>query len=333
MSEINTPKSPRSQTSTMFSVIVPVYNEKENIRELYERLTKVLTELTKTYELLFVNDGSNDETPWILEDLANLDQHLKPIHLSRNFGHQAAVSAGLSRAQGQAVIIMDGDLQDPPEVLPDFVTAWRSGAEVVYAIRRHRKENWLKRLSYFGFYRLLNAISDLRIPLDSGDFCLMDQKVVRTINRLPERTRFIRGLRTYVGYRQVGVEYERLARAGGKPKYTLRALVRLAVDGLVSFSGYPLRLATYLGFLAAFVGLGLAIWAFADAMTNQTAPRGWASTIIVVIFMGSAQLISLGIIGEYLRLIFLETKQRPGYIILNDLNQESESQRGHEDSC
>jgi len=210
---------------------------------------------------------------------------------------------------------MDGDLQDPPEVIPSFVQLWRDGYDVVYAVRRRRKEGCLKRLGYFSFYRLLKAISDLEIPVDSGDFCLMDRKVVDVLCHLPERLRFIRGLRTFAGFRQVALPYDRDARAAGAPKYSLGALVKLAVDGLVSFSSYPLHLVTYLGVAAASVAVFLTIWVLADAFVNHSAPRGWASTIVVVLFMSAIQLISLGIMGEYVRRIFIETKGRPTYIV------------------
>ena len=297
------------------SVVVPLYNEQENVAALYERLTATLGTLGGPYELVFVNDGSRDETPRLVERLRRDDPRVVTLHLSRNFGHQAAVSAGLDHARGRAVAIMDGDLQDPPEVLPAFLERWREGYDVVYAVRRRRREGAFKRLGYFAFYRLLKAISDLDIPLDSGDFCLLDRRAVDAIRALPERRRFVRGLRTFVGFRQVGLPYDRPARDAGRPKYTLRALVALAVDGLVSFSSYPLRLVTYLGVGTAALSVGLMVWAFADAYYTNTAPRGWASTIVVVLFMGSVQLISLGIIGEYVRLIFLETKGRPTYIV------------------
>jgi polyisoprenyl-phosphate glycosyltransferase len=237
------------------------------------------------------------------------------VHLSRNFGHQPAVSAGIDHARGLAVAVMDGDLQDPPEAIPEFVRLWREGNDVVYAVRRRRKEGPAKRLGYFAFYRLLNAISDLDIPLDSGDFCLMDRRVVDTLKQLPETRRFVRGLRSFVGFRQVGLTYERAAREAGQPKYSFRALVGLAIDGLVSFSSYPLRMVTYLGLTTVSISLLLLVWVLSDAFYNQTAPRGWASIVVVVLFMGSVQLISLGIIGEYIRLIFLEAKKRPTYIV------------------
>jgi dolichol-phosphate mannosyltransferase len=297
------------------SVVVPLYNEEENIAELYRRLTSSLKQMGLGYEIVFVNDGSRDKTPELLNELQRSDPRVVAVHLSRNFGHQAAVCAGIDQASGRGVILMDGDLQDPPEVLHHFVGMWQQGYEVVYAIRQKRKEGLLKRLAYFTFYRLLRAISDLEIPLDSGDFCLMDRKVVEALKGLPEKTRFVRGLRTYVGFRQIGVCYERAAREAGQPKYTFRKLMGLAIDGLVSFSSYPLHLVTYLGLATAGLSGLLAAWVFADAVCNNGAPRGWASTIVVVLFMGAIQLVSLGIMGEYVRRIFIECKGRNTYII------------------
>jgi dolichol-phosphate mannosyltransferase len=210
---------------------------------------------------------------------------------------------------------MDGDLQDPPEVLGQFVATWRAGNDVVFAIRTKRKEGPGKRLAYALFYRLLRATCDLDIPLDSGDFCLMDRKVVEALKALPERQRFVRGLRTFVGFRQVGVVYERDARHAGRPKYTLRRLFNLAVDGLVSFSGYPLALVTYLGIFSLFLAVGLTAWVLFDAWSSGQTPRGWASTMVVVVYMGGVQLIGLGVIAEYVRRIFLEVKGRPTYIV------------------
>ena len=299
----------------VLSVVVPLYNEQANFPELHRRLMAAIDALAIDHELIFVNDGSRDDTPRLLNERQAVDPHLVILHLSRNFGHQAAVSAGLDAAHGRAVLVMDGDLQDPPEVIPDFLAMWRQGYDVVYAVRQARKEGWFKKLGYKVFYRLLNSISDLEIPLDSGDFGLMDRRVVEAVKTLPERKRFVRGLRTFVGFRQVGLAYERAAREAGSPKYTIRGLINLAVDGLVSFSSYPLRLVTYLGLITIAIGLILTLWVFIDALTNGTSPRGWASTIVIVLFMGAVQLISLGIVGEYVRLIFLETKGRPTYIV------------------
>jgi len=297
------------------SVVIPLWNEQENLEALHRRLTDTLQEMELPYEIVFVNDGSQDATPWTLDKLYSDDPHVAVVHLSRNFGHQPAVSAGLERARGRAVIVMDGDLQDPPEVIPQFVGSWREGNDVVYAVRTERKENVVMRLCYFAFYRLLRLIGELDIPLDSGDFCLMDRRVVDALRSLPERTRFVRGLRTYVGFRQVGLEYERAARAAGRPKYNFRALVRLAIDGLISFSSHPLRLAAYMGLATAGLAGILLVWVLYDAFLNHSAPRGWASLSVIVLFLGAMIMLFLGIIGEYIRLIFLETKQRPSYII------------------
>ena len=298
------------------SVVVPLFNEQENVTELHRRLARALESSGLTYEIVFVDDGSRDATPRLIDALHEADPSLSVVHLSRNFGHQPAVCAGLDHSRGRAVMIMDGDLQDPPEVIPQFVERWREGYDVVYAVRRRRKEGPLKRLGYFAFYRLMNAISDLDIPLDSGDFCLMSRRVVDALQGLPERIRFVRGLRTFVGFRQIGLPYERSAREAGAPKYTLRALIGLAVDGLVSFSSYPLRLVTLLGLAASTLALTLMVWIMVEVVLQfHFLPRGWASILSVVLFMGSVQLISMGIIGEYIRLIFLESKQRPTYII------------------
>ncbi|APW59210.1 glycosyltransferase family 2 protein [Paludisphaera borealis] len=308
------PPRPTDPRPTL-SVVAPLYNEHENVDELYRRTSAALAAIGLDYEMLLVDDGSRDATPDLIDDLRRRDPRVVVLRLSRNFGHQAAVSAGLDHARGAAVVVIDGDLQDPPELIAAFVDKWREGYEVVYAVRRGRKEGWVKRLGYHAFYRLLSAISDLDIPLDSGDFCLMDRKVVDVLRHLPERMRFVRGLRSFVGFRQVGLAYDRSAREEGDPKYSMRGLMALAVDGLISFSGYPLRLVTYLGMITISIAIALLVWVFTDAITNGKAPRGWASMVVTVLFMGSIQLFSLGIIGEYIRLIFLETKGRPSYIV------------------
>ncbi len=297
------------------SVVVPVHNEAANLAPLLDRLVATLEKLPGAFEIVFIDDGSTDGSPVLLAQFAKEDPRVGVLTLSRNFGHQAAVTAGLDHAAGRAVVVMDGDLQDPPEVIPALVDRWRAGWDVAYAVRCARKEVWPKRLAYFSFYRLLGALADLAIPLDSGDFCLMDRKVVAALTALPERARFVRGLRTFVGFRQIGVPYNRAARHEGDPKYTFRALISLAVDGIISFSGRPLRFLTYLGVGTATLAIALTGWVCLDAFHHQTAPRGWASVIVAVLFMGSMQMVGLGIVGEYVRLIFLESKGRPSYII------------------
>ena len=307
---------PRSHPAPLLlSVVVPLYNEQENVPALWERLRAVLERLGAPFEVLWVDDGSRDATPRLIDALHARDGRVVVVRLSRNFGHQAAITAGMEHARGQAVVVMDGDLQDPPELIPQFLRLWRDGNDVVYAVRRSRREGPIKRLGYRAFYRLLGLISDLDIPLDSGDFCLMDRRVVDAFNRLPERCRFVRGLRSFLGFRQVGLAYDRPAREAGRPKYTVRKLSGLAIDGLVSFSSSPLRMVTYLGVAAAGLAMVMTAWVLNDAIRHQTAPRGWASTLVVVLFMGAIQLLSLGVIGEYIRLIFLEAKHRPPYVV------------------
>ncbi len=301
--------------SGLLSIVIPLFNEEENILALWQRLRAVLEPLGSPFEVVLVDDGSQDATSRMIDGLHARDERVVVVHLSRNFGHQPAISAGLAQARGRAVVVMDGDLQDPPELVPELLLRWRGGYDVVYAVRRSRQEGFAKRLGYRTFYRLLGRISDQAIPLDSGDFCLMDRRVVDQLNRLPERCRFVRGLRSFLGFRQIAVPYDRPAREAGRPKYTLKTLTGLAIDGLISFSSTPLRLVTYLGLAAAGLALVLTVWVLNDAIYHHSAPLGWASTMITVLFMGAAQLLSLGVIGEYIRLIFLESKQRPTYII------------------
>jgi dolichol-phosphate mannosyltransferase len=297
------------------ALVIPLKDEAEVIPALRARLTAVLNSLDLAARVMIVDDGSRDATAALIESWCAADARIELIQLTRSFGHQAALCAGLDRAGGRAVVLMDGDLQDPPEVIPQLIDAWRSGSDVVYAIRRRRKEPLPLRLAYAAFYRALRLTSDLTIPLDAGDFCLMDRRVVKALRALPERVRFVRGLRAFVGFRQTGIAYERDHRHAGRSKYRLRSLCRLAADGLFSFSSKPLRLATYLGLAASAAALGLSGWVLFDAFATHTAPRGWASTMAVVLFLGAVQLLCMGILGEYLRLIFLESKGRPTYLV------------------
>jgi dolichol-phosphate mannosyltransferase len=313
-------------SSRLLSIVLPAYNEQDVLQMTYDRFTAALPAICREfgldYEIIFVNDGSKDRTAAMLDAFTERDPHIRAVHLARNFGHQAAITAGMNVARGDVVAIMDCDLQDPPEVLPQFLAKWRDGYQVVFAVRRKRKEWFGKRFAYWSFYRLMRAISELDIPLDSGDFCLIDRSALTLLNHLPERQRFVRGLRTWVGLRQVGVEYERDARAAGVPQYTFRKLLKLAADGLVSFSSVPLRMVTRAAVMAFAFACVLSLWVIyisfrewelpADAVKT---PRGWASTAIIVLIMGSMQLLSLGIIGEYLSRIFVEVKGRPTFLI------------------
>src|SRR5256885_8757887 len=249
--------------SALLSVVLPCFNEQAVLPKTYARFSameRAFAQWGLDYELIFVNDGSRDNTPEMLNELAGKDRHVRAVHLARNFGHQAAVSAGLTVARGEVVAVMDCDLQDPPEILPQFLAKWREGFQVVYAVRKKRKEWVGKRFAYWAFYRLMSAISELEIPLDSGDFCVMDRSAVDLLNSLPERQRFVRGLRTWIGLNQTGLEYERDARAAGRPQYTMRSLLKLAMDGLVSFSSVPLKVVTRLGVLSAVAAMGLGLW-------------------------------------------------------------------------
>jgi polyisoprenyl-phosphate glycosyltransferase len=306
-----------SELRPELSVVLPVFNEEKNLAPTYERLKAVLQEQGNSYELIFVDDGSNDRSLKILLDFAAQDRNVKIIQLARNFGHQIAVTAGLDYARGDGVIIMDTDLQDPPEVLPQFIAKWREGSDVVFAIREERKENLAKRMAYATFYRLLRKIARIDIPLNAGDFCIMDRKVVNLLRAMPERNRFVRGLRSWVGLRQVGLPYKRQARHSGRPKYSISHLTLLALDGFISFSQMPLRLASLLGFSISFLSFFLALFyiiqRLVTGITSQSS--GFSTLIVAILFLAGIQLVTIGVMGEYIGRIFDEVKQRPLYIV------------------
>jgi polyisoprenyl-phosphate glycosyltransferase len=319
--------SVKQRGEPLLSVVIPIYNEQATLSELYRRLMRVLSEnlAELAYEIVFVNDGSTDGSIQILSELHADDPAVKVVNLSRNFGHQAALTAGLDYAKGDTVICMDGDVQDPPEIIPTLVARWRDGNDVVYAVRKLRKEGFIKRGCYAAFYRLLRRLSMVSIPLDAGDFALMDRRVVDCLKALPERSRFIRGLRTWVGFRQAAVEYEREKRFAGVPKYTWSKLVHLAVNGLLSFSALPLRMATAVGFMISFCSLlGIILALYLKLFTDLAIP-GWTATVIPILVLGGIQLLSIGILGEYIAQIFDEVKQRPLYIIDGILDSERDS--------
>lgn len=311
----------------MISIVIPAYNESEGLGALYDRLSAAARTWNEDYEIILVDDGSRDNTLAMLEEIARKDAHWKVVSLSRNFGHQQAVTAGLNYAQGDLIAVMDADLQDPPEELHRFFARCRDGYDVVYAIRTQRKEGIIKRTCYYLFYRLLAWLSHIPIPLDSGDFCVMSRRALNTLNLLPEQNRFIRGLRSWIGFRQTGLTYERHARAAGEPKYTFRKLLNLALDGLINFSYKPLRIISLiglgLGVLAVLLALFVTVQYVADWTVlgyNPRAARGWTSTILALLFLSSVQLFCLGIIGEYLGRLFEEVKRRPFYIVARTIN-------------
>jgi glycosyltransferase involved in cell wall biosynthesis len=299
----------------MYSIVIPIFNEQEIIPELHRRLGAVIDGLDAPAEVIFVDDGSRDASFSLLQAIHEKDPRFKVLRFSRNFGHQVAISAGIDFAGGDAVLIMDGDLQDPPEVLPRFIAEWKTGNDVVYAIRTKRKESALKRIAYATFYRILRKISYLDIPLDSGDFCLMDRRVIETVRTMPERARFVRGLRTWAGFRQTGLAYERDVRYAGTPKYTFAKLMGLAYDGIFSFSTAPLRAAVYMGFFLAVASMLSGLFLIYQRLAHKIDLVGWTSTIVVIIFLGGIVLLTLGVIGEYISRIYEEVKRRPLYVL------------------
>jgi len=307
----------------MISIVIPIFNEEENLQNLYSRLTAAAPSWNEDYELVFVDDGSADKSLDIMKAFVKADSSVRIVKLSRNFGHQPAISAGIQEAKGDAVVIMDGDLQDPPEELHRFLEKWREGYQVVYAIRTKRKEGFFKRIAYSAFYRMLAAISEIDIPLDSGDFCVMDRKVVNAIvKEMPEQIRFVRGLRAYAGFKQVGVKYERAERAAGEVKYTFKKLMELALDGLFGFSNVPLRLATYFGFVIAipsfFIGIFFVMARIIGFKILGHTPAeipGTTTLTVGMFFLGGVTLIILGILGEYIGRIYIEVKRRPFFVI------------------
>lgn len=312
----------RDLDSILLSVVIPCYDEAPVLHLLHERLTKVLPALGPAWEVILVDDGSRDDTLRRLVDFNQADERFKAVGLSRNFGHQAAVAAGLAHARGDVVAVLDADLQDPPEVLSECLDRWRKGDDVVYLVRQKRKEGLLKRCLYSGFYRLLDRFSALPIPRDSGDFCLMDRCVVDVMASMPERHLFLRGLRAWAGFRQSSLPYDRPLRAAGDTKYPLPKLVGLAADGLFSFSVVPLRLATWFGLLCVVLALGwglfLLVWrVLGFRFLGHTAAElpGWTGGVLIVILFGSIQLMFLGIVGEYVGRIYEETKRRPRWVV------------------
>jgi dolichol-phosphate mannosyltransferase len=300
----------------VFSVVAPVFNEIELVEEFHRRVTEVMEGLGRAWELVLVDDGSTDGSTERILALADRDPHVRPVLFSRNFGHQLAITAGTDYSRGRAVVILDADLQDPPEVIPEMVARWREGYEVVYGIRSEREgESWFKKATALLFYRLISRITDIRIPLDAGDFRLLDRQVVDVLRGMRERHRFPRGLAAWVGFRQVGISYRRAARSVGETKYPFRKMFRLALNAITSFSYVPLQIATLIGFFSAGVSILAIPVVIALRVLGQEAFLGQATTLIAVLFLGGVQLISLGILGEYVGRLYDEAKGRPLYIV------------------
>jgi dolichol-phosphate mannosyltransferase len=300
-----------------YSLIIPIYNEEATIAELYRRVSALMDRLDAPAELILINDGSRDRSLSLMRELHQKDPRVCYLSLARNFGHQIAVTAGLNFVRGRVVVILDADLQDPPELIPDMLELWRQGYQVIYAQRTQRKkEGWFKRLTAYVFYRLLKRLADVDIPTDTGDFCLMDRQVVDVLNSMPERNRYIRGLRSWVGFKQTSIKFERDPRFAGDVKYTFRKSFALAINGLVSFSKVPLQISIYFGLFAAFVALIMAMLVLYWRIFVPNSPLTGITLIIVAIFfLGAVQLVSIGILGEYIGRIYEEVKNRPLYTL------------------
>jgi len=307
----------------VYSIVIPVLNEEKVLNELYQRLTKVMTDIGESYEIIFINDGSTDNSLKIMKQLHTHDKRIKIIDFSRNFGHQIAITAGIDFTSGDAVITIDADLQDPPEVIPDLIKKWKEGYEVIYGIREKRKgENFFKKITALIFYRLINKMTMINMPPDSGDFRLIDKKVVNNLKNIRENNRYVRGLTYWIGFKQIGVPYERDKRFAGKSKYPIKKLFKLAYDAIFSFSNFPLKIATYFGFIVSFLSFLYLIYALIIKLFTNSVIHGWTSLMISILFLGGVQLICLGIIGEYIARINDEVKKRPLYIIKEIIDED-----------
>ena len=290
----------------LISLVIPMFNEEENIRELYERSKKTL-ETIGSHEIIFVNDGSRDRTLEKILELADKDKNVKIIDFSRNFGHQTAITAGMDNSQGEAVVIMDGDLQDTPETILELVKKWKEGYEVVYAKRRTRKDSFFKRATAYAFYRIIKKIANIDITEDTGDFCLLDKKVIDALKKIKEHSRFVRGLTSWVGFKKGIILFDREERKRGNTSYPLKKMLKFAYDGITSFSYFPLKMATYLGVFSAFMGFIWGIYAIYQKIYNpETTVQGWTTVVVAIFFLGGIQLIVLGMIGEYIGRIYTE---------------------------
>lgn len=303
------------------SVVIPMYYEEKVAEECYNRLTQVLESNDVAYELIFVNDGSRDRTEEILQGITEKDSRAKAIHFARNFGHQAAVTAGVHAAIGECIVIIDADLQDPPELIIDMLHLWQQGYDVVYAKRKRRKgETWFKLCTAKYFYKFLNYMADIDIPRDTGDFRLIDRKVADAFLSMPERNRFIRGMISWVGFNQIPIEYERAERFAGETKYPLKKMLKFAKDGIIGFSVKPLKVITSVGIVSMFIALGVFLYSLIVKMSGGEVLRGWTSIMVTITFFSGIQLLSLGVVGEYIAHMYDEMKGRPLYIIKKTQN-------------
>jgi len=314
---------------TKLSIVVPCFNEEEVISKTYSVIKEIFGASNFILELIFIDDGSTDETLNILKSFAISDESIKVISFSRNFGHQPAVTAGLNHASGDVTAIIDADLQDPPCVILEMLNEWRNGAKVVYAVRKNRKESVFKKAAYFSFYRLYSKLSDIDVVVDSGDFCLMDKSVVSTINSLPEKNRFNRGLRSWVGFKQVALNYDRDKRNAGETKYSFSKLINLAMDGVFNFSSKPLGFVFFSGVIVSLFSFLLAIFYFVYRVFNlgflgsySSQSQGFTTIVVIMLLLGSLQILAIGVIGQYISRIYQEVKSRPSYIVKEFISNE-----------
>ena len=315
-----------AEPSALVSIVVPCFNEQEVVTESHQRLAKLAAAHPEyRFEFIFVDDGSHDKTLSLLRRIVADDPRTRALALSRNFGHQLAATAGIDQALGSAIVLLDGDLQDPPEVIPEMLAKWREGWQVVYGVRTDRDgESLFKLWSAHLFYRVLNWLSDTNIPLDTGDFRLMDRVVADALREMPERDRFLRGMVSWVGFRQFALPYRRAARFAGSTKYPLRKMIRFASNGIISFSMRPLKLAMNLGLLCAALACAGIVWALVARLTTHNWVPGWTATIIAVFFLGGIQLVCTGILGEYVGRLYMQSKGRPLYIISERIEARSQ---------
>lgn len=308
------------ETTPDISIVAPLYNEAESLPLLVNRLNALMDTFPKSVEVVLIDDGSRDATPLLMHQLALADPRYHCVFLSRNHGHQLALTAGMARARGaEAIFVIDGDLQDPPELLPDFYELLTQGHDVVYAVRQKRKENWLKRTAYYLFYRILKSISYIEIPLDSGDFALVSRRVVNILNQMPEESRYLRGMRSWVGFKQIGFTYERDSRAAGESKYSLKQLFRLAYNGIFNFSEFPVQFMARAGVTAILIALIYFISVVVKKLFFAEVIEGFTAILFVIILFSGVQLLALGIIGEYVLRIFFQAKGRPLYIVKEEI--------------
>jgi dolichol-phosphate mannosyltransferase len=305
----------------LLSVVVPMYYEEGVAEECYKRLSKVMVNNNYNYELVFINDGSKDKTLEILNRIAQMDKNVKIINFSRNFGHQIAVTAGVDAALGDAIVIIDADLQDPPELITDMIALWNQGYDVVYAKRKKRQgETWFKLKTAKYFYKFLNSMSDIEIPKDTGDFRLIDRKVADAFIAMPEKNRFIRGMISWVGFNQIAIEYVRDERFAGETKYPLKKMIKFAKDGIIAFSSKPLRMITTLGLFSVVLSFIVLVYSLLSKFIGTNVTRGWTSLMVAITFFCGVQMLSLGIVGEYISRIYDEIKGRPLYIVKDKIN-------------